>query len=95
MISDTILPNDIYLTQQNYQYDDNTPNEWSDSKQNYQHDDSNGNTPSDASNHESNDKNFDDEIQVSSYFINIVHSMVKIHMNPKMKMMINEKSKIV
>ena len=50
IISDTILSNDIYLTQQNYRRDD-----------------SNGNTPSDPSNYESDDENFDNEIQVISY----------------------------
>ena len=70
MIFDTILSNDIYLTQQKYQcYDSNgnMPSEWSDTQKNYQRDDSNGNTPSAPSDHESNDENFDDEMQVSSY----------------------------
>ena len=62
IVSDTILSNDIYLTQQKYQCDGNTPSERSDLQQNYQRDDSNGNTPSNPSDHET-----DDKIQVSSY----------------------------
>ena len=65
--SDTILSNDIYLTQQKYQCDGNTPSERSDSQQNHQRDNSNGNTPSYPSDHETDDEHFDDEIQVSSY----------------------------
>ena len=65
--SDTILSNDIYLTQQNYQCDGNMQNYRSNSQQSYQPDGSNGNTPSDPSDHETDDENFDDEIQVSSY----------------------------
>ena len=127
IVSDTILSNDIYFTQQKYLCDGNGLHEQSDLQQNYQHDSqclvnmpseqspdgqyltnmqsqrdcSNGNTPSDISDHESDDENFDDEIQVSPYerkiidnscniFFNInsentVHSMVKIRMNLKMK----------
>ena len=66
-MSDTILSNDIYLTQQKYQCDGNKPSEQSDAQQNYLRDDSNGNTPSEPSDHETDDGNFDDEIQVSSY----------------------------
>ena len=46
VISDIILSNDIYLTQQNYQH----------------HHNANGNTPSDQSDKESDDENFYDEI---------------------------------
>ena len=70
IISDTILSNDIYLTQQNYQREDSygkMPSERSDTQHNYQGNDSNGNKPSDPSNHESDDENFDDEIQVGSF----------------------------
>ena len=67
ILSDTILSNDIYLTQQNYQCDGNTPSERSDSQQNYQHDNLNGNTPSDPSDHETDYNNSDNEIQVNSY----------------------------
>ena len=42
IISDTILSNDFYLTQQNYQCGGNAPSERSYSQQNYQRDDSNG-----------------------------------------------------
>ena len=56
IISDTIILNDIYLTQQKYQCDGNTPSERSDA----QCDDSNGNTPSDPSDHETDDENFDE-----------------------------------
>ena len=64
---DTMQSNGIYLTEQNYKCDGNTPDERSDSQQNYQHDDLNGNTPSDPSDHETDDENVDDEIQVGSY----------------------------
>ena len=67
IVSDTILLNDIYLIQQKYQSHGNTPSERSDSRQNYQHDDSNGNIPRDPSDHESDDENFDDEMEVRSY----------------------------
>ena len=67
IVSDTILSNDIYLTQQKYQCDGNKPSERSHSQQNYQRDDSNGNSPSDPSDHDTDDENFDDKIQVSSY----------------------------
>ena len=60
IVSDTILSNDICLKQQKYQCHGNMPSERSHSQQNYQRVGSNGNTPSD-------DENFDDEIQLSSY----------------------------
>ena len=63
MVSDTILSNDIYLTQ----CDGNTPSEQYHSQQNCQRDNSNGNTPSEPSDHKSDDDNFDDQIPVSSY----------------------------
>ena len=66
-VSDTILLNDIYLTQQKYQCNGNTSSERSDSQQDDKCDDSNGNTPIDTSDHETDDKNVDDDIQVSSY----------------------------
>ena len=62
IVSDTILSNDIYLTKQKYQYDGN-----SHSQQNCHRDNSNGNTSSDPSDHDTDDENFDDEIQESSY----------------------------
>ena len=67
IVSDTILSNDAYLTQQKYQYDGNTSSESSDSQQNYQNDDSNGGMSSDPSDQVSDDDNFDNEIQVISY----------------------------
>lgn len=67
IVSDTILSNDNYLTQQKYQCDGNMQIYRSNSQQSYQHDGSNGNTPSDPSDHETDDENFDDEIQVSCY----------------------------
>ena len=66
IVSDTILSNDIYSTQK-YQCDGNMQIYQSNSQQSYQHDGSNGNTPSDPSDHETDDENFDDEIQVSCY----------------------------
>ena len=63
---DTILLNDIYLTQQKYQCDGNTQSERSHSQQNCQYDNPNGNTPNGPSDYETDDENFDDEIQVSS-----------------------------
>ena len=67
IVSDTIVSNDIYLTQQKYQSDGNMQIYRSNSQQSYQGDGSNGNTPSDPSDHSSDDNNFDDEIQVSCY----------------------------
>ena len=54
------------MTQQKYQCDGNIPSEWSDWKQNYERDSSHCNTPSESSDNETDDKNFDDEIKVSS-----------------------------
>ena len=67
IVTNTILSNDFYLTQQEHQCDGNMQIYRSNSQQSYQHDGSNGNTPSDPSDHETDDENFDDEIQVSSY----------------------------
>ena len=77
------MPSEQSNSQQNYQLDGqclgNMLGERSRSQQNYepdgqfianmqsQRDSSNGNTPSDPSDHESDDDNFDDEIQVSCY----------------------------
>ena len=67
IVTNTILSNDFYLTQQEHQCDGNMQIYRSNSQQSYQHDGSNGNTPSDPSDHETDDENFDDEIQVSYY----------------------------
>ena len=67
IVFDTIVSNDVYLTQQKYQCDGNMQIYQSNSQQSHQGNGSNGNIQSDPSDHSSDDENFDDEIQVSCH----------------------------